>query len=108
MTNKCVQNGGKREGAGRPKGSPNKATTLARQQVLDSGISPLQLFAQVYQDVGRDMGERLDAAKAASPYIHSKMPTDINLENTLDGNIDVHIIPEGVIQKTIENLNDKY
>lgn len=65
--------GGKREGAGRPKGSRNVRTTIILEGVKAKGITPLEFLLSVMRDVGVDEGKRIDAAKAAAPYCHAKL-----------------------------------
>jgi len=65
--------GGKREGAGRPAGSPNKANEETRQAVIASGLTPLEYMLRVMRDDAADEAKRLDAAKAAAPYVHQRL-----------------------------------
>jgi len=64
--------GGKRDGAGRPKGAPNKATAAKAEAIAESGMTPLDYLLSVYRDPEADKSQRLDAAKAAAPYVHPK------------------------------------
>lgn len=66
--------GGKRSGAGRPAGSLNKRSTKAIEAVAERypGWSPLLHFAAVANDETLPPDIRLDAAKAAAPYIHPR------------------------------------
>lgn len=65
--------GGKREGAGRPKGAPNKATAARQQEVAESGLTPLDFLLQTMRDDENALDKRLDAAKAAAPFVHPKL-----------------------------------
>lgn len=68
--------GGKRSGAGRPKGSIDPVTVQRREaadKAVDLGITPLEYMLTVLRDAGLSMAERMDAAKAAAPYIHAKL-----------------------------------
>lgn len=65
--------GGKRERAGRPPGSLNKATIDRQREVEESGITPLNFLLSVMRDEDADIEKRLDAAKAAAPYVHPKL-----------------------------------
>lgn len=65
--------GGFRPGAGRPKGSQNKSTVEQIEAVKATGMTPLEYLTSVYQDVGQDESKRIDAAKAAAPYVHAKL-----------------------------------
>ena len=77
--------GGRREGAGRKKGSPNKKTAETIAKVELTGITPLDYMlnamrrpyprgASVAQKIAIDE-LRFEAAKAAAPYVHSKLAT---------------------------------
>jgi hypothetical protein len=63
--------GGARPGAGRPKGAANKLNDKARAEALAGGISPLDYLLGVLRDEGLDRDTRMDAAKAAAPYVHA-------------------------------------
>lgn len=65
--------GGKREGAGRKPGTPNKATQEQREAVAASGQTPLEYMLQVMRDLSQEDTKRLDAAKAAAPYVHARL-----------------------------------
>jgi hypothetical protein len=73
--------GGKRPGAGRKAGS---ATTRTREiaNAIAEGLTPLEYLTSVYRDVGADEAKRIDAAKAAAPYVHAKLS---NIELTGKG-----------------------
>jgi len=65
--------GGKREGAGGKPGSVARIDAEARQRALASGTTPLDFLLLVMRDDKRDFPARLDAAKAAAPYCHSRL-----------------------------------
>lgn len=65
--------GGKRAGAGRKKGVPNKRTAEVVQAVADGGITPLDYLLSVMRDEAGDPVRRVDAAKAAAQYVHPKL-----------------------------------
>jgi hypothetical protein len=65
--------GGKRIGSGRPKGAASKANEEARAAALASGLSPLDYMLGVMRDSSVENSRRGDMAKAAAPYLHSKM-----------------------------------
>lgn len=61
---------------GRQKGAKNKRTIAKRDELarmIDKGISPLEYMLDVMRDEDRDEKDRLDAAKAAAPYIHPRL-----------------------------------
>ena len=65
--------GGFRPGAGRPAGAQNKRTVEQAEAIIASGMTPLEYLTSVYQDPGADEAKRIDAAKAAAPYVHAKL-----------------------------------
>jgi hypothetical protein len=65
---------GKKTG-GRVKGVPNKRTLDVVSLVAKEGITPLDYMLKILRDETAQISERIDAAKSAAPYIHSKMPT---------------------------------
>jgi hypothetical protein len=59
---------------GRPKGSFNKASKAQIERVCaDGGQSPLEYLASIYQNEAEDIRYRIDAAKAAAPYVHARL-----------------------------------
>lgn len=74
--------GGKRPGAGRPRGSRNRRTreTIA---AVEQGLTPLAYLTSVYRDESIDIRCRLEAAKAAAPYVHPKL-SQIEVQATAD------------------------
>lgn len=66
--------GGSRPGAGRPRGSRNRRTMdeIDRVYEMFPDWSPLMHFARVANDPNITEEMRLDAAKAAAPYMHAK------------------------------------
>lgn len=67
-----MAHGGKRPGAGRKAGS---ATTRTREiaNAVAEGLTPLEYLASIYRDPNVDEARRIDAAKAAAPYVHAKL-----------------------------------
>lgn len=82
--------GGKRPGAGRPKGAANKRTVEKVKAIEASGLTPLDFLTSVYRDIGEEMSRRVDAAKAAAPYVHARLNT-IELGGKDGGGIVVQI-----------------
>ena len=75
--------GGKRENAGRKPGVPNAKTQEQIKAVVDSGLTPLGYLLDVMRDGGREDNVRIDAAKAAAPYVHAKL-SSVELGNLRD------------------------
>lgn len=74
--------GGVRPGSGRPKGAVAQIDKEAREAALSSGISPLDFLLAAMRDANHEFPTRLDAAKAAAPYVHAKL---VAQHNTNDG-----------------------
>jgi hypothetical protein len=70
-----MSKGGRREGAGRPRGSRGKRTQASIAQAETLGPTPLEVLLESML-AARAEGERaeaVDCAKAAAPYVHSKL-----------------------------------
>lgn len=65
--------GGKREGAGRKRGIPNKATAKKAAEIAESGLTPLDYMLQLMRNEESDGVVRFEAAKAAAPYVHPRL-----------------------------------
>jgi hypothetical protein len=58
----------------RPKGSKTRySTTLQRQMLRSDNATPLEYLVSVYTDESNPLNVRLDAAKAAAPYVHPRL-----------------------------------
>ena len=75
--------GGKREGAGRKPGSKTKKTAEIALKAAEEGITPLEYMLNVMREPipenadplakAQMTANRMDAAKAAAPYIHPRL-----------------------------------
>ena len=65
--------GGRRQGAGRKAGSVARIDYEARRQAHASGLTPLDYLLSIVRDETENKRERIDAAKAAAPYCHSRL-----------------------------------
>jgi len=65
--------GGKRDGAGRKAGSLTTRTRELVEKARDAGLTPLDYMLSVMRDESFDMEKRLEAAKAAAPYMHPRL-----------------------------------
>lgn len=73
--------GSEKKSAGRPKGSRSKRT-LGAMFAGTNGLSPLDYMLEVLRDQGADRQTRMDAAKAAAPYVHSRLSNvDMSVTN---------------------------
>ena len=66
---------GKRTGRprGRPAGSKNKASAAREKAIRKSGLTPLDYMLKLLRNGKLDQDTRLEAAKAAAPYVHPKL-----------------------------------
>lgn len=75
--------------AGRPKGVVSYRDLLTaedRARIADAaGCTPLQYLLSVMLDREQAQLTRLDAAKAAAPYMHRKMPISVEMPNAAPG-----------------------
>src|SRR4029077_4500460 len=65
--------GGKRPGAGRPKGAASRANDEVRQQAAATGELPLAYMRRIMRNRSQPVGRRDDMAKAAAPFCHSRL-----------------------------------
>jgi hypothetical protein len=66
--------GGKREGAGRRKGSKNKnSAVLSIDASLGTKMTPLDFMLHIVRNPKCSRKDRMDMAKAAAPYVHAKL-----------------------------------
>lgn len=65
--------GGKRPGAGRPRGAVQRATKEARAKAAASGETPLDHMLRVMRNEKADEKRRDSMAVAAAPYVHAKL-----------------------------------
>lgn len=91
-------NGGRRPGAGRKKGVPNKRTAELQARVEAEGITPLEFMLNVMRTepgvindarlLADHQAMRFEAAKAAAPYIHARLAA---VEHTAPDGIDLRV-----------------
>jgi hypothetical protein len=75
-TNSRIQvmaHGGPRNGAGRKPGTATKLNEAARKQAAEGGLMPLDYMLSLLRDEELDRDARMDAAKAAAPYVHARL-----------------------------------
>lgn len=89
LKNNQMENGGARPGAGRPKGSPNKATKERQARIAAAGVTPLDVMIadmrfhwDAHQkamadkngaEAAKELALARDAAKDAAPYTHPRL-----------------------------------
>lgn len=67
--------GGKREGAGRPRGATTRKTREIADKAASKGITPLEYMLKVLRDPKSTRAEKAWAAEKAAPYLHPKLST---------------------------------
>lgn len=75
--------GGKRPGAGRPKGTVGVKTKIRQEMVKaanDGDLMPLQFMLATLRNEGNTFEQRYKAAVDAAPYLHPRLAT-----TTLEG-----------------------
>ena len=77
-----MSRGGKRPGAGRKKGSPNKLTAAMRAKIEASGTVPLDWMLKVMRDEDEPSERRDRMAIAAAPFCHPKLQS-VEVEGAL-------------------------
>jgi hypothetical protein len=77
------EHGGARHGAGRKPGSATQRTRDIADAVAE-GLTPLEFLTNIYRDISEDMARRIDAAKAAAPYVHPRLA---NVDANVKGEI---------------------
>jgi hypothetical protein len=74
-----------RKTGGRQKGTPNKVTAERQAEVAASGLTPLDYLLEVMRDGKADEDRRLEAAKAAAPFVHPKL-SNVEMNATVTSN----------------------
>lgn len=69
---------GIKTGGGSRKGRRNKATATREAKIAASGLTPLEYMLKVLRNKKEDKDRRLDAAKAAAPYVHPKLSSIVH------------------------------
>jgi len=75
---------------GRQKGTHNKSTVANVEKIKASGLTPLEYMIQCMHDESFPPDFRIDAAKAAAPYIHPKL-TSVELKGNPNEPIEHHL-----------------
>ena len=68
-----MSHGGRRAGSGRKKSGTNRLDAKARQQALESGISPLDYMLSIMRHPDSTAAQKMEAAKGAAPYVHARL-----------------------------------
>jgi|APCry1669189204_1035204.scaffolds.fasta_scaffold194598_2 DNA-binding ferritin-like protein len=62
-----------RNKGGRPKGSRQRVTKFREELIARKGLTPLEYLLDLMKDQAQPADVRMDAAKAAAPYVHPKL-----------------------------------
>lgn len=65
--------GGRRPGAGRKPGSIDRDKKAMLKEIAESGLTPLEFLVKMYRNPNLEIERRIDAAKAACPYVHTRL-----------------------------------
>ena len=65
--------GGARPNAGRKPGTLNRFNRELLERAIEGGQLPLDYMLEIMRDQSLDTRLRIDAAKAAAPYVHQKL-----------------------------------
>ena len=76
--------GGARAGAGRKPGGINRYSKDLLEKASQSGQLPVEYMLEVMRNQCLDTRLRIDAAKAAAPYVHQKLSA-ISVDLTAPG-----------------------
>lgn len=68
-----MSHGGKRIGSGRKLGSTNRFSVKALEDAAKAGDLPLDYLLTVMRNPNEETRVRMDAAKAAAPYLHHRL-----------------------------------
>ena len=72
---------------GRQRGTPNRATAARQADIAASGLTPLDYLLAIMRDENLGVEERLEAAKAAAPYVHPKLASIDTTHRGPDGGV---------------------
>ena len=65
--------GGKRPGAGRPRGAISKSTRAILEATAAGGEMPIEYMLRIMRDPREPAARRDEMAKAAAPFLHPRM-----------------------------------
>ena len=81
--------------AGSRKGIPNRATAARERAIRESGLTPLEFLLSIMRGE-YPTDTRIDAAKAAAPYVHPKLiATEMKVSGSLITEVQNRIIDHG-------------
>lgn len=81
--------GGKREGAGRPKGALNKATVDVKEAAQAFTADAIQTLAEIMRSTEHPAAARVSAASTLLDRGHGKPKQSMDLDANVEGNFTV-------------------
>lgn len=100
--------GGKRDGAGRPKGSPNKDVKEIRdafQMLIEDNLDNMKTWLERVAD--KNPAKAMELINGLSDYIIPKLSrTEVKAEVEQKNTIDLSKLPNDVLDKLIDDSND--
>jgi hypothetical protein len=93
---------GKPKTGGRKRGVLNKVTAEREAEIAASGLTPLEYMLGVLRDPDVHPLRRDDMAKAAAPYVHSKLAT-IAHTGPDGGPVQIHDLTDDELEQFIAN-----
>lgn len=77
--NPAERRGGKRAGAGRPKGAKAKRDwQKIQEKVAEGGVLPLEFMLKVMRNPKNSWAARQTAARDAAPYVHPRLSSVVH------------------------------
>ena len=83
--------GGKRPGAGRPKGSLGEKTKAVQAKLEELGCDPIEALANISMDTSNTPELRFQANKELAQYVSPKRKA-IEMDANLDGGLKVNVV----------------
>lgn len=96
--NPAERRGGKRAGAGRPKGAKNKRDwQKIQEKVAEGGMLPLEFMLKVMRNPKNSWAARQTAARDAAPYVHPRLSSIVH-KGDLKEPVTTATMPEDVFR----------
>jgi hypothetical protein len=76
-----MPSGGKRFGAGRPRGSKSEKTRRAAEEAAKRGLKPLTFLLEVMGDKTKPFEVRFEAATVCLPYCHPRLTRPVVVDD---------------------------
>lgn len=86
---------------GRKPGTRNRRTEEQAQAVAESGLTPLEFLVSIMRNPKIPRPERIEAAKAAAPFVHPKLSS---IEAKVNGEFSYRAVPVSVEERESDPL----